>query len=299
MSSKKFYAVRKGRVPGIYQNWEECKGQIDGFSGAEYKSFATSAAAIEYLNPEDRENKFKHEQAGKSITVYVDGSYSPDRRLFSYACVFLDGKGTTLSGVSSDIDVISMRNVAGELFGAMEAIKWAVDNRFSEIIICFDYEGIEKWANNSWKANKTGTKRYVDFIKKYERQIKITFQKVKAHSGNEFNEIADQLAKESILNYEESPNTEKKKLVEQNLELFRKCMFGKDKNTKNSFLVKFEDFEISENKLKKLAKALWVSENKNIKSIDSIHTVIDYNMRTFFCEIKDKNGEFSNFSIEF
>ena len=35
----KFYAVRKGRKPGIYSTWSECEAQVKGFPKAEYKSF--------------------------------------------------------------------------------------------------------------------------------------------------------------------------------------------------------------------------------------------------------------------
>ena len=35
----KIYAVRKGRKPGLYHSWEDCKAQVHGYSGAEYKSF--------------------------------------------------------------------------------------------------------------------------------------------------------------------------------------------------------------------------------------------------------------------
>lgn len=37
----KFYAVRVGRIPGIYRTWVECKKQVNGFSGAIFKSFKT------------------------------------------------------------------------------------------------------------------------------------------------------------------------------------------------------------------------------------------------------------------
>lgn len=39
MSKKKFYVVWKGRKPGIFSSWNVCKRQIDGFEGAQYKSF--------------------------------------------------------------------------------------------------------------------------------------------------------------------------------------------------------------------------------------------------------------------
>ena len=40
MAKKKFYVVWKGKKPGVYTSWNVCKRQIDGFEGAEYKSFA-------------------------------------------------------------------------------------------------------------------------------------------------------------------------------------------------------------------------------------------------------------------
>ena len=43
----KFYAVRKGKKPGIYMSWDICKQQTDGFPGAEFKSFPTREAAEE------------------------------------------------------------------------------------------------------------------------------------------------------------------------------------------------------------------------------------------------------------
>ena len=39
MAKNKFYVVWKGLNPGIYDNWAECKAQVDGQEGAKYKSF--------------------------------------------------------------------------------------------------------------------------------------------------------------------------------------------------------------------------------------------------------------------
>ena len=36
-----YYAVKKGRQPGIYLNWEDCKKQVHGFPGAIYKKWKT------------------------------------------------------------------------------------------------------------------------------------------------------------------------------------------------------------------------------------------------------------------
>ena len=47
--AKKVYAVRKGRTTGLFMSWDDCKAQVDGFAGAEYKSFADPAEAMAYL----------------------------------------------------------------------------------------------------------------------------------------------------------------------------------------------------------------------------------------------------------
>lgn len=42
---QKYYVVWKGNQPGIYDNWDDCKKQIHGFTGALYRSFKTKDAA--------------------------------------------------------------------------------------------------------------------------------------------------------------------------------------------------------------------------------------------------------------
>ena len=47
--AKKFYAVKIGKTPGVYETWAECQNQINGFSGAVYKGFATKEEAIAFV----------------------------------------------------------------------------------------------------------------------------------------------------------------------------------------------------------------------------------------------------------
>ena len=48
----KYYAVKNGRNPGIYQTWDECKEQVHGFEDALYKSFQTLEEANKFMNGE-------------------------------------------------------------------------------------------------------------------------------------------------------------------------------------------------------------------------------------------------------
>ena len=65
MAKKKFYAVVKGRKPGIYDLWFGKKGaevQIKGFTGAEYKGFATLA---------DAEQWYRSKTGGKQPVLHI------------------------------------------------------------------------------------------------------------------------------------------------------------------------------------------------------------------------------------
>lgn len=35
----KYYAVKEGRVPGVYTTWADCEAQVKGYPGADYKKF--------------------------------------------------------------------------------------------------------------------------------------------------------------------------------------------------------------------------------------------------------------------
>lgn len=56
---QKFYVVWKGKHPGIFETWDDCKAQIEGFKGAEYKSFATFKEAKKAFNSNYLEFKGK------------------------------------------------------------------------------------------------------------------------------------------------------------------------------------------------------------------------------------------------
>ena len=47
MPKQKFYVVWRGRKPGVYDNWDGCKAQVEGFGEAAYKAYATLEDAEE------------------------------------------------------------------------------------------------------------------------------------------------------------------------------------------------------------------------------------------------------------
>lgn len=43
-----FYAVAKGKIPGVYQDWDTAKAQVNGYPNARYKKFSTMAEALAF-----------------------------------------------------------------------------------------------------------------------------------------------------------------------------------------------------------------------------------------------------------
>ena len=197
MSKKKFYAVKKGKCVGIYNTWDECKSQVNGFSGAEYKSFLTMDEAKEYVYGK-KEIVIKDES--NLVEAYVDGSYEHCIREYGSGVVILkDGEvQKTYSEKGNEESLVTMRNVAGEIEAAKLAMSYCLDNNIENLILYFDYEGIEKWCTGVWKTNKTGTIDYKKYYDSIKDKLNVKFVKVKAHSGDKYNEEADKLAKRAI-----------------------------------------------------------------------------------------------------
>lgn len=309
MATVKYYAVKNGRNEGVYTSWNECKAQVDGYSDAIYKAFKTKEDAEYFLKSEccpisNNSNEIKPVQLNAKISgvkeivvAYIDGSYSEESQKYSYGCVLITNKIIELSGIGDNQEAVGMRNVAGELLGAMCAIKWAVDNKFLKITIYHDYEGIAKWATGEWKAKRPSTKKYISFMKKYQQKIIIDFIKVLAHSGVEYNERADKLAKKALATNNQPYTPVEDAKNQKEIELLKKIMESKDR-VKNKCLFKMLNYEITERKLHKFVKEIWKKDGNQENLIDSYMIDVDTENFIIQWEIKDKNGVFHNNSIK-
>ena len=194
----KFYAVRKGRKTGVFNTWAECQAQINGFSGAEYKSFKTSGEAMDYVKGEKKIERSPVEDHEKAV-AYVDGSYNVHTKEYSYGAVLLHmNKEYEYSEKGTDSTLADMRNVAGEILGARKMMELCVKNNIKELDLYYDYEGIEKWCTGAWQAKKEGTQAYRDAYDVMKTTLHVNFHKVAAHTGVELNERVDQLAKKAL-----------------------------------------------------------------------------------------------------
>lgn len=212
VSKKKFYAVKVGRVPGIYGTWDECKMQVDGYPNSEYKGFARLSEAESFVGPEVLESMkltsdiYTHEEKasvpledGYAVKAYVDGSYDVATGNYaSGAVILVDGKTVELSKLYTDDAGGKLRNVAGEIKGAELAIEYCKKQGIDSVVIYHDYLGVGKWADDEWKANLDMTKAYKSYIRECRKNMRINFVKVKGHSGDKYNDMADALAKAAL-----------------------------------------------------------------------------------------------------
>ena len=94
----KFYVVWKGRTPGVYDNWEACKQEIDGFACALYKGFPdkTSAEAAfakgftGFENAAAKPNPMLATVKPFSPAIAVDAACSGNPGKMEYQGVFVD-----------------------------------------------------------------------------------------------------------------------------------------------------------------------------------------------------------------
>lgn len=131
--------------------------------------------------------------------AYVDGSYNAAAQVYGAGAVlFLDDcqKPICLSQPGNHPAFVRSRNVAGEVMAAMavvEACKKVV--YLEELTLYYDYSGIECWAKGTWAARSILAAVYKESLK--DLPFRLSFRKVKAHSGDKYNDMADWLAKQA------------------------------------------------------------------------------------------------------
>lgn len=221
----KYYAVKKGRTPGIYTDWDETKRLVSGYPNAQYKSFKTKTEAEAYIAADGASSKSKPKvttttsgTAFNDIVVYTDGGSrntgnvagghvnASDKAAWAYR-IEIDGK--TEAGSGGEFGATNNRM---EIMALRQALKKLVelDAMTREITIIMDstyvLNAIQKgwlagWKKRGWKraAGPLQNKQLWQDVDRLLPQFShLTLEWTKGHATNEGNNFVDELLNQTM-----------------------------------------------------------------------------------------------------
>jgi len=216
MAKKKFYAIAKGKKPGIYTDWPTAEAQVKGFGGARFKGFPSRAQAEAWLKDpgtpaKKGSSKKKKVQAYKKpklsadcIEIYTDGGAIGNPGPGGYGAVIVDnGEKKELHG--------GYRHTTNNRMELMACIKGisALPQTDRPVALFSDssyvVNGISKgwakgWRKRGWKKSDGNPAINPDLwaqLLELTENLKISFYWVKGHAGHPLNERCDELAVQS------------------------------------------------------------------------------------------------------
>ena len=222
-----FYVVHKGRNPGIYKTWAECKAQVEKFENPVFKKFNNNDEAKKFLKSgfsnNNKEKTFSYkkkqsynneeieiEESPYNIFIYTDGSCIRAKKQLpkgGYG-IYIPEKDIEISKPLINQKITNNR---AEMMAIIESFDYLNEEELTKKIIIFTdsqyciyiFTGTgERYEKNDYKNNENIQVPNIDLIKKMlelKRTYNITLLKVRAHTDNEDkhsigNSIADKLA---------------------------------------------------------------------------------------------------------
>ncbi|KAJ3721993.1 ribonuclease H-like domain-containing protein [Lentinula raphanica] len=221
-----YYAVRKGRVIGVYTTWNECEQQVKGYTGAAFKKFFSKAEAeafvtstesgLSKVNPviprtkdEVRpEHSVKSSSSKEPLVVYCDGACKGNGKIGSVAGIGVwwghDDPRNLAERCPGDqtnnrAELVAICRVFETTPFRKSLLTIKTDSKYS--INCFN-SWFSNWEANGWrKSDGTEIKnldliRYIYVLLRARSQFKqpVELVYVKGHAGIVGNEGADSLA---------------------------------------------------------------------------------------------------------
>ncbi len=208
MGKKKYYAVRKGKKPGIYQQWfgpDGAQVQVSGIAGAVYKGFASRSEAEAFMRPPSEKQENRMADEGNAVAVFTDGGAVGNPGPGGFGAVILKPGGPPRELCGGFQRTTNNRM---ELMGCIVALETLTGN--DNIILHSDsrylVDAVNKgwarsWRRKGWRKSNGAQALNIDL---WERLLglldrrNVTFKWVKGHAGNVWNERCDQLVHEAV-----------------------------------------------------------------------------------------------------
>lgn len=207
--AKKVYAIKEGydndknqRIQNkIVATWAECLKYTKGVKGAKYKSFESLDDAKEYLEDKSSLVKGRDSYPEDCMHIYVDGSFNSSTEKYSYGVVVVQNDVVEYmeSAASEDTSKSNIRQIAGELDGAVKGVEYALKKGAKKVVLFHDYQGICYHATGVWERKEESSKIYYEKMNSFFKQgIEVIFVKVDSHTGDLYNELVDESCKKRL-----------------------------------------------------------------------------------------------------
>lgn len=216
---KRFYAVARGREPGIYRTWDGPLGaqaQVKGFAGAVFKGFATleeaqrfiDTATVQERRPSPRQGEPSHPHESPhnvDAFVYTDGGCIDNPGPGGWAAVIL--KGDTRTEICGGYRFTTNNRM--ELQACIQALRLLERGSRAAVYTDSQYvaNGVEKgwarrWRSQNWMRDKVhraeNADLWAELLSLLDDRL-ISFHWVRGHAGNPENERCDELAKRAAM----------------------------------------------------------------------------------------------------
>lgn len=210
-TKRKYYAVVKGRNPGMYESWSGCEGQVKGFPGNQYKGFSTKEDATDYLKEhgiveedvtmiselEDlsKEKKKQKQSRCHQARLEFDGASKRNPGPAGFGAVIFDDETNAvvkeITGYLGDHGTNNQAEYAGLVAGLYACKELGV----RDLKVKGDSKLVINQVLNKWQVKNEELQRYhrkaIDLIRSFR-----SFQA--EHVLREFNTHADRLSNVAI-----------------------------------------------------------------------------------------------------
>lgn len=220
-----FYAVAKGRTPGVYNTWDQAKKQVDGFKYPKFRKFDSREEAEAFVNSAKPTNIVQQlsaqvdapSESRTGLVVFTDGSAIGNGKANAkagYAMVWPNHPHLT---ASFPLEGAIKTNNRAEFMACIKALE-AVDVEDpdcdqplhiytdSELLINSVTKWMKSWKKNGWKKSSGDPILNADLVQRLDvltgGKRKIVWTHVEAHTGrtdwmSKWNDVVDKMAREA------------------------------------------------------------------------------------------------------
>lgn len=229
--TRKYYAVKRGRTPGIYTTWAECQRQVSGFSGAVYKSFASHQQALAWLQQSQPrqhrsqqlqltlDDQARPAQPAATIKLYTDGGSrnhgnkrgqhvkANDKAAWAY---LIEYRGAQQTGTGGEYGATNNKM---EVLALINALQFLLDHRLNNETIAatldshYVLDPITKgwlygWQRRGWRTASgspvANAEQWQQLLGLLPRFTHLSFRWTKGHANNQGNNIVDGLLNQTM-----------------------------------------------------------------------------------------------------